>query len=91
MCSVDTLLDLFGIEDEALRRLARIIRGADTGNLDLEPQSAGLLAISLGLSSSEDDDLAQLEKGMLIYDALYAWCRRATGETHTWLSGRKAS
>ncbi|MBU4527233.1 MAG: chromate resistance protein [Hoeflea sp.] len=90
-CSVDTLLDLFGVNDPALRHLARIIRGADTGNLDLEPQSAGLLAISLGLSSSEDDDLKQLERGMLIYDALFAWCRHATHETHTWLSGRTAS
>ncbi len=90
-CSVDTLLDLFGIEDPALRHLARIIRGADTGNLDLEPQSAGLLAISLGLSFLQDDDLAQLEKGMLIYDALFAWCRHATHETHTWPSRRTAS
>ncbi|WP_394688277.1 chromate resistance protein ChrB domain-containing protein [Hoeflea sp.] len=91
LCSVDTLLDLFGIEDSALRHLARIVRGADTGGLGLEPQSAGLLAISLGLSSSEDDDLAQLEKGMVIYDALYAWCRHATAETHTWTAGKAES
>jgi len=90
-CSVDTLLDLFGIEDPALRHLARIVRGADTGDLGLEPQSAGLLAISLGLSSSEDDDLAQLEKGMVIYDALFAWCRHSTAEKHTWTSGPAAS
>jgi hypothetical protein len=91
VCSVDTLLDLFGIEDPALRHLARIVRGADTGDLELEPQSAGLLAISLGLSSLEDDDLAQLEKGMVIYDALFAWCRHASQETHTWTSGKAAS
>jgi len=91
LCCVDTLLDLFGIEDPALRHLARIVRGADTGDLDLAPQAAGLLAISLGLSSSQDDDLAQLEKGMMIYDALFAWCRHATGETHAWTSGKAVS
>lgn len=91
LCCVDTLLDLFGIEDPALRLLARIVRGADTGDLDLAPQAAGLLAISLGLSSSQDDDLAQLEKGMMIYDALFAWCRHATGETHAWTSGKAVS
>jgi len=90
-CSVDTLLDAFGIEDPALRHLARIVRGADTGQLELEPQSAGLLALSLGLSSMEKDDLAQLEKGMVIYDALYAWCRHAAHETHSWPSGNRAS
>tara|TARA_R110000850_G_scaffold88274_2_gene189581 strand:- start:37 stop:936 length:900 start_codon:yes stop_codon:yes gene_type:complete len=91
LCSVDTLLDLFGIEDPALRHLARIVRGADTGDLEIEPQSAGLLAISLGLSSLDDDDLAQLEKCMVIYDALFAWCRHATQETHTWTPGKAAS
>jgi len=90
-CSVDTLLDVFGINDPALRHLARIVRGADTGQLDLAPQSAGLLALSLGLSSIEDDDLAQLEKGMVIYDALFAWCRHATHETHNWPSGKAES
>ena len=90
-CSVDTLLDAFGIDNPALRHLACIVRGADTGQLELEPQSAGLLAISLGLSSMENDDLAQLDKGMVIYDALYAWCRHASRETHIWQSGKAAS
>lgn len=91
LCSVDRLLDLFGIEDPALRHLARIVRGADKGDLALAPQSAGLLAIALGLSSSENDDLALLEKSMVIYDALYAWCRHASGEIHTSASGKAAS
>jgi rhodanese-related sulfurtransferase len=83
-CSFDTLIGDFGIEDPALRHLARIVRGADTASLDLEPQAAGLLAVSLGLSATETDDLRQLEKGMIIYDALYGWCRHATAETHNW-------
>lgn len=83
-CSFDTLLSEFGLTDPALLHLTRIVRGADTARLDLEPQSAGLLAISLGLSAIEGNDRAQLEKGMPIYDALYGWCRHATEERHNW-------
>jgi rhodanese-related sulfurtransferase len=83
-CSFDTLVSEFAISDPAMLHLARIVRGADTARLDLEPQAAGLLAISLGLSAIETDDLRQLEKGMLIYDALYGWCRHATAERHNW-------
>lgn len=83
-CTFDTLIAEFGLTDPALLHLARIVRGADTARLDLEPQAAGLLAVSLGLSAIEEDDLRQLEKGMAIYDALYGWCRYATDETHNW-------
>jgi rhodanese-related sulfurtransferase len=83
-CTFDTMLAEFGLTDAALLHLAAIVRGADTARPDLAPQAAGLLAVSLGLSAIEDDDLAQLEKGMIIYDALYGWCRHAAGETHNW-------
>ena len=61
-----------------------IVRGADTEHLELAPQAAGLLAISLGLSRIYDDDHAQLAQGMVMYDALYAWAREARQERHTW-------
>jgi rhodanese-related sulfurtransferase len=83
-CSFDTFLDEFGLEDPALLHLARIVRGADTARPDLEPQAAGLLALSLGLSAIEADDLRQLEKAMILYDALYGWVRHASEETHNW-------
>jgi rhodanese-related sulfurtransferase len=83
-CSFDTLIAELGLTDPALLHLARIVRGADTARLDLEPRAAGLLALSLGLSAIEADDLGQLEKGMILYDALYGWCRHATAETHNW-------
>jgi hypothetical protein len=86
-CSFDTMLHEFGIDSPALFRLARVVRGADTARLDLEPQAAGLLAISLGLSAIEQDDLQQLERGMVIYDALYGWCRYASEERHNWPAG----
>lgn len=70
-CTFDTMLAEFSLSTPALARLATIIRGADTGRLDLAPECAGLLAASLGLSRMYSDDLAQLEAGMLLYDALY--------------------
>lgn len=89
-CTFDAIVETFGLgADAPLLHLADIVRGADTARPELAPQAAGLLAVSLGLSALEQDDLAQLEKGMLIYDALYAWCRHATAETHRW-TGRAA-
>ncbi len=89
-CTFDTILAEFGLDDPALLHLARIVRGADTAMLDLEPQCAGLLAMSLGLSVAHTNDLEQLEQAMVLYDALYSWCRHATGETHNWPAKTKA-
>jgi len=83
-CTFDILLAEFGLETEPLKRLATIVRGADTARLDLAPEAPGLLAVSLGLSRMYANDLEQLEAGTGIYDALYRWCRDATGETHNW-------
>ncbi len=83
-CTFDVMLEEFGIATEPLLRLAAIVRGADTARPELAPEAPGLLAVSLGLSRMFKDDLAQLEAGMLVYDALYRWCRDATGETHNW-------
>jgi len=71
-------------EDPALRELAIIVRGADTNRLDLAPQAPGLAAISLGLSRIYKDDHEMLEHGMIVYDALYAWCKQGKAEVHTW-------
>ena len=88
-CTFDVMLDQFGLHTEPLQRLAAIVRGADTARMDLAPEAAGLLAVSLGLSRMYADDLEQLEAGMLLYDALYRWCRDATDETHSWHSAPK--
>jgi hypothetical protein len=74
-CSFDALLEDFGLRDPALDALAVIVRAADTARLELAPQAAGLLAVSLGLSRNYADDAAMLEAAMPVYDALYAWCR----------------
>jgi len=83
-CSFDAFLKKYGLTDPALHHLAVIVRGADTGRPDLAPQSAGLLAISLGLSRNFADDQEMLKHGMIVYDALYAWARDLQGETHGW-------
>jgi rhodanese-related sulfurtransferase len=83
-CSFDAFLDRFGVTDPAMMRLADIVRGADTARLDLAPQASGLLAMSLGLSAIHGSDEAMLERGMILYDALYGWCRFAAEETHNW-------
>jgi len=91
LCTFDVMVEEFGLSAlPALTHLARIVRGADTARPDLAPEAAGLLAVSLGLSRMYRDDLAQLEAGMLIYDALFRWCRDATGETHNWPATKPA-
>ncbi len=85
-CSFDIMVEELGLGTEPLRRLATLVRAADTGRPDLAPEAPGLLAASLGLSRMFADDLAQLEAGMTLYDAFYRWCRDATGETHNWPS-----
>lgn len=87
-CSFDALIDAFELRLPALDRLATIVRGADTDRLDLDPACAGLLATSLGLARLHDgDDHALLAAGLVVYDALYAWCvaeERRSNESHSW-------
>lgn len=86
-CSFDAFLARYRLHHPALHRLATIVRGADTDRHELAPQCAGLLAISLGLGRRYADDHALLAQGMIVYDALYAWCEDAAAgrdERHTW-------
>jgi rhodanese-related sulfurtransferase len=89
-CTFDTLIAEFGLSTPALDRLALVVRAADTDRHDLAPQAAGLLALSVGLSRMYRDDLAQLEAGMALYDALYIWARDGFSEGHDWPAGRSA-
>ena len=91
-CSFEVLANAFGIEHAALNHLARMVCGADTDRLEMAPESAGLLALSLGLSQLHADDHAMLEAAMPMYDALYAWCQSVSSavwqgtplEAHNW-------
>ena len=87
LCTFDVMVAELGLAGlPALERLALIVRGADTAHLEIAPQAAGLLALSLGLSRMYADDGDQLEAGMPLYDAFYRWCRDAVDETHDWVS-----
>ena len=83
-CSFDAFLKKYQLVDTALDTLAVIVRGADTSRLDLAPEAAGLVAISLGLSHNFKDDHKMLEHGMVMYEALYSWCKSSRKETHSW-------
>jgi rhodanese-related sulfurtransferase len=83
-CSFDAFVYRYALNEPALQQLALIVRGADTNRPELAPQSAGLVALSLGLSAVFADDHEMLERGMTMYDALYAWCRSEKTEVHTW-------
>jgi hypothetical protein len=84
LCSFDVLLRCFGLSDPALAILAPIVRGADTDRHALAPEAAGLHAISLGLAHNFGDDHALLQRGLVVYDALYAWAKHARGQRHDW-------
>ena len=84
LCSFDAFLKHYRLNDPAPKKLALIVRGADTGRLDLAPQAPGLLSISLGLSRKFADDHEMLRHGMVMYDALYEWCREGQDELRTW-------
>jgi hypothetical protein len=83
-CTFDYIVKKHAITDEAVLQIAKIVRGADTHRFDLAEQSAGLWAISAGLSVNYTDDHEQLEIGMKLYDALYSWAKYARGEIHQW-------
>jgi len=88
-CTFDTMLEEFELNIPALQKLAIVVRGADTNKHELAPESAGLLAASLGLSRMYRDDNQQLEAGMLLYDAFYRWARDASDEGHDWPTNNK--
>ncbi|MEP9375036.1 chromate resistance protein ChrB domain-containing protein [Mesorhizobium sp. KR1-2] len=84
-CSFDAFVAMHRLDhDPAILTIAAIVRGADTDRHDLTPQSAGLLAISMGLRDVTPDDHEVLRHGFVIYDALYAWATRRKAETHSW-------
>ncbi len=83
-CSFDALVQQFELRSPALDALATVVRGADTSRLEIAPQAAGLLALSLGLSRLHADDHAMLAAALPLYDALFEWCRSGQAETHTW-------
>ncbi len=90
LCTFDTMLDEFGLRTPPLDALSKVVRGADTNSHGLAPEAAGLLAISVGLSRQYKNDIAQLEAGMALYDALFRWARDGQDESHDWPADRRS-
>jgi hypothetical protein len=84
LCTFDYILKKHNLKDPVLHQIAEIVRGADTGRLDLAPQVAGLWAISAGLSYNLSSDEEMLSVCMTIYDALYSWAKYMLSEINTW-------
>jgi len=82
-CTFDYFIKKYKLKDPALLALAPIVRGADTDRHDIASQASGLWAISAGLSHNIKDDQQLLEKGMMLYDALYTWANYLQNEKHT--------
>ncbi len=82
-CTFDSLIEVYGIKDPAVLAMAPIIRGADTDHHEIAEQSSGLWAISAGLAYNVTDDHQLLEKGMMLYDALYSWANHLQQVKHT--------
>ena len=81
-CSFDAFIARYRLDDAGLNKLALIVRAADCGAPQLAREAAGLLAISQGLSLNFSSDHEMLKHGMVIYDALYSWCRAVTTLTN---------
>ncbi|MFI5186339.1 MAG: chromate resistance protein ChrB domain-containing protein [Chitinophagales bacterium] len=82
-CTFDYFIQKYKINDPAIHTIAVIVRGADTDRHDIAPQSSGLWAISSGLAHISKNDYELLEKGFMIYDALYHWAKYHQYEKHT--------
>ena len=74
-CSFDAILAKYKLDDPALKRLALIVRGADTPNRHLTEESPGLYAYATGFQAITKDDFDNMERQFPAYDALYAWCK----------------
>ena len=69
-CSFDAFLEKYKLTDPALQALARIVRGADTDDRQLTPESAGLYALATGFQGIAEDDHDSMTKQFPAYDAL---------------------
>lgn len=79
-CTLEALIDKYELTDQALQRMARIIRAADLPQDDVAPPEAvGVLAIFDGIRACSRSDEERLERGFAVCEALYAYCEELTG------------
>ena len=72
-CTFYTILKTYGLKDPLLARIADIVDEADVvQEVTIEPVASGLDFICRGIRRTSPDDATALERGRLIYEALYA-------------------
>jgi len=81
-CTFDYIIKKYQIKDPAVLIMSKIVRGADTDQHDIAKESAGLWAISAGLSHNITDDSELLKNGTILYDALYSWATHLYKQNH---------
>lgn len=81
-CTFDYFVKKYKINDPAVLIIGSIVRGADTDRHEIANESAGLWAISAGLAHNITDDCQLVEKGMMIYDAMYSWAKYLFKQKH---------
>lgn len=81
-CTFDYIINKYSISDPAIATMATIVRGADTDRHDIAKEAAGLWAIAAGMAYNITDDYELLDKGMVLYDALYSWATHLHKQTH---------
>jgi hypothetical protein len=76
-CTLEALIDKYELTDEALKRMARVIRAADLPQDEPAPAVApGVLAIFDGIRDASQSDQERMDRGFVVCDALFAYCRQ---------------
>jgi len=71
-CTFETLIADFALDDQALRSLAELVHDIDVKDARYgRPETAGLSALINGLVASHPDDDTRLDRGFVVFDALY--------------------
>jgi protein-tyrosine-phosphatase len=81
LCSFDAFVDQYELTDAALEPMSAIVRGADTDDRGLTPESAGLYAAATGFQAISRDDHDNMARQFPMYDALYAFCQARVAAT----------
>ncbi len=70
-----SMLSKLGLENESLRKVARIVGGTGPHQKDLTAHHDGFLSAAIGISHLCNDDLEMMDKAIVLFDSIYSWAR----------------
>jgi hypothetical protein len=80
MCTFETLVERFGLEDPALRSIAEIVHDIDLKDDRFgRPETAGVASMIDGIAAARDEDAERIRRGGEMLDDLYAHFRGRGG------------